>query len=126
MNDLDNRPPAGSPERKKLSRIAELALDIVDLDPKNPSDQKKIKCTFRKEPRNSGGIKKFNSKQIKPPSRRGDQLISLRNLSPLQPIFFPSKTPSKFQNSWHNIRTVWTTLTAQSRLLLRFYRFRDV
>ncbi len=79
MNNLVNRPPAGSPERKKLSRIADLALDIVDLDPKNPSDQK-IKCTFRRETRNSGGFKKFNSKQI--------------------------KTPSKFQNSLLNTRTV--------------------
>ena len=34
------RPPAGSPERKKLSRIAVLALNIVDLHPNNPSDQK--------------------------------------------------------------------------------------
>ena len=40
MTGLGNRPPAGSQERKKLSRIAELALDIVDLDPKNPRDQK--------------------------------------------------------------------------------------
>ena len=75
MIGLGNRPQAGPPERKKLSRIAELALDIVDLDPKNPSDQKKIKCTFRREPRNSGGIKKFNSKQIKTPSKKVDQLI---------------------------------------------------
>ena len=40
MTGLGNRPPARSPERKQLSRIAELALDILDLDPNNPSDQK--------------------------------------------------------------------------------------
>ena len=57
MNSLDNRPPAGSPERKKLSRIAELALDIVDLDPKNPSDQKKLNALLEENPEIAAELK---------------------------------------------------------------------
>ena len=51
------RPPAGSPERKKLSRIAELALDIVGLDPKNPSDQKKLNALLEENPEIAAELK---------------------------------------------------------------------
>ena len=43
MNNLVNRPPAGSPERKELSQIAELWLNIWDLDRKSPTYQEEVK-----------------------------------------------------------------------------------
>ena len=37
------RPSAGSPERKELSQIAELWLNIWDLDRKSPTYQEEVK-----------------------------------------------------------------------------------
>ena len=44
------RPPAGSPERKKSSRIASLLLDIWDLDPKSPTHKEEVYKLLYKNP----------------------------------------------------------------------------
>ena len=50
MNNLVNRPPAGSPERKELSQIAELWLNIWDLDRKSPTYNEEVGKLLFKNP----------------------------------------------------------------------------